>query len=132
MKEDGQELELLEVREEIRRHVSHPFRPMFHADVEPQPFRSRGWSPAGYEESLQPSLSDFAMDEVSSGYESIDISSPFQRLADFLTRSEPTLQARGTESYSRGIKLRRRIRKRKASSSPADELRSKDKAKYRK
>ncbi|KAK5656231.1 hypothetical protein OQA88_4992 [Cercophora sp. LCS_1] len=71
-----------------------------------QPFRSSGGSPAGYDECLELRLSDFASDEISDG-------------------------SREMECESRGIKSRRRTRKRKPSSSPADELRSEDEAKYR-
>lgn len=76
-------------------------------------------------------LSDFATDEISDGYEAISFSISFQRLADFLARAELLRQARETESESRGIRSRRRTRKRKPSSSPADELRPEDEAKYR-
>ncbi|KAK4446492.1 hypothetical protein QBC34DRAFT_411313 [Podospora aff. communis PSN243] len=115
VEEEGEELELLEVRPE----VSY------------QPFRSASGSPVGHEETLKLSLSDFATDEISSGYGSVHLSISFRQLADFLARAELMRQTREPESESRGIKSRRQTRKRRPSSSPADELRSEDEAKYR-
>ncbi|KAK0655458.1 hypothetical protein B0T16DRAFT_397019 [Cercophora newfieldiana] len=115
VKEEDEELEILEVRQ----------------DISYQPFRSSDGSPIDSQDSLQLSLSDFATDEISSGYESTSLSIPFRQLADLLTQAEEMRQAREAESGPRGIRSRRRTRKRKLSSSPADELRSEDEAKYR-
>ncbi|KAK0624085.1 hypothetical protein B0T14DRAFT_565391 [Immersiella caudata] len=114
VKEEDEEFEIFEVRQ----------------DISYQPFRSSDGSPVNGEDSLQLSLSDFATDEILSGYESTTLSIPFRRLVDLLTQAEEVRQAREAESGLCGIRSKRKTRKRKATFSPADELRSEDEAKY--
>lgn len=95
-----------------------------------KPFRSSVGAPIDSEESLQLSLSDFATDEIASGYESTSLSIPLRRLAELLAQAEEMQEARETEGGPRGIRSRRQTRKRKPSSRPVDELRSEDELKY--
>jgi hypothetical protein len=76
------------------------------------------------------SLSDFAPDEISSGDESSVLSISFKRLAYLLAQAEERGQTRESDDGRQGIKSTRRTKKRRPSSSPAEELRSEDEAEY--
>jgi hypothetical protein len=95
----------------------------------PQPFRSSNRQAVNTEDSIIINLSDFATDEISCGHESVTLGILFSQLADFLNKAEEIQEAREPRTGGRSIKSRRQTRKRKLSSSSAEELRSEDEAK---
>lgn len=63
--------------------------------------------------------------------EPISFNISFEKLASLLARAEQMHQAREPEDGRQSVKSQRQTKKRQASSSPADELRSEDEARYR-
>jgi hypothetical protein len=63
------------------------------------------------------------MDEISCGNEPVTLSIPFSQLAIFLGKAEEIQDARESRAGGQSIKSKRQTRKRKLSSSSAEELR---------
>jgi len=117
VREDGEELEILEAEERI---IS-------------QAFRAGDGSFDNSTNVLCLSLDDFATDEISTNRhfgDSTEVNISYKKLAQFLNRAEEMQQSREPTQGSRGhsAKSKRKTRKRKRSSSPFDQLRSADEA----
>ena len=95
-----------------------------------QPFRNSDGLPTNTEERLCLALSDFATDAIPSSHRS-SVSILFEQLAGFLSRAERITQSREPDGGRQGIKSNRRVKKRRPSSSPAEDLRAEDEAEYR-
>ncbi|CAH0035035.1 unnamed protein product [Clonostachys rhizophaga] len=93
--------------------------------------RCKNFAPAvNQTDSVFINISDLASDEISSADESVILTIPFRRLADFLSQAERMQQVKEPKEGQPSIKSSRRTRKRRLSSSSAEELRSGDEAKF--
>jgi hypothetical protein len=131
IKEEGEELDILEMSQEIKNQVTVFFF-FFHLHPgltanQSQSFRAQDGSLVNQRESVRFKLSDFAPDQLSAEFQSIEICIKYEKLAELLNRAEQMHQARELRP---GIKSERQTRKRKLSSSPADEIKTDDEAKY--
>ncbi|QKX55846.1 uncharacterized protein TRUGW13939_02945 [Talaromyces rugulosus] len=128
IKEEGEELDILEISQDIKNQVTMSFH--LHTERtanQSQPFRAQDGSPVNIKESVRFKLSDFAPDQLSAGFQGIEICIKYEKLAEMLNRAEQMHQARELRP---GIKSERQTRKRKLSSSAADEIKTDDEAKY--
>jgi hypothetical protein len=74
-------------------------------------------------------LHDFAPDELSQDYPNIPISIPYSKIYDFLNTAEQLHQSRESKN-AKGVRSTRRVKKRKLSSSPMEELDPEDEEKF--
>jgi hypothetical protein len=130
VREEGEDLDILEVdqviKSEVRGHL--PYRKDCARIC--QVFRTQDGHPANKRRCLRLNLSDFGPDEISDEYEGKELSISYETLITLLNRAEQIHQARESAA-GRGIESKRPFRKRKRSSSPAEQLRSDDEAKRR-
>jgi hypothetical protein len=133
IREDGEELEILEAEERIISQVCH----LLHghgAEVNlGKAFRASDGSFDNSTNVLCLSLDDFATDEISTNRhfgDSTEVNISYKKLAQFLNLAEEMQESREPTQGSRGhsAKSKRKTRKRKRSSSPFDQLRSADEA----
>ncbi|PLB49700.1 hypothetical protein P170DRAFT_426575 [Aspergillus steynii IBT 23096] len=110
--EEGEDLDILDIQQEINS----------------QPFRAQDGSYVNQAQDIHLYLSDFAPDEISGSFQGVHLEINYGKLARFLNSAEKMNEVR--ESCS-GIKSKRKIRKRKLSSSSAEEIKSADEAKHR-
>lgn len=95
-----------------------------------QLFRSADGSAVNETACLELKLSDFATDELVPAHEHpIVLSIPFKRLFDLVAEAEEIGRAR-QNSAARGVSARPVLRKRRRTSSPEDQLRSEDEARF--
>lgn len=97
-----------------------------------QPFRSSDGQALNQDKCLKLDLGDFATDEISYGCRPVSIAISFDALFHLINQAERMQQAREPETNDtrQSLKSRRRTRKRRFSSSSAEELRPKDEAKF--
>ncbi|KAL4866876.1 hypothetical protein BDV12DRAFT_172191 [Aspergillus spectabilis] len=110
--EEGEEFDILDVQQEI----------------ESQPFRAQDGSYVNQTQRIRLDLSDFAPEKLSADIRGIQLEITYEQLAYFLSRAE---QMHRSRELSHGIKNERKTRKRKLSSSSAEEIKSEDEAKHR-
>lgn len=133
IREDGEELEILEAEGIIKSQVCH----LLHgrgAEANPgKAFRAGDGSFVNSTNVLGLSLDDFATDEISTNRhfgDSTEVNISYKKLAQLLNRAEEMQESREPTQGSRGhsAKSKRKTRKRKRSSSPLDQLSSVDEA----
>ncbi|GKU13011.1 unnamed protein product [Fusarium langsethiae] len=101
--------------------------------VHEMPFRSSDGDALNPDQSLTIDIHDFATDELSETWPAATINIPFSRLAQHAQHAQQRQKEQEPIRPDDSIKSRRRlIRKRRWSSSSAEELRSEDEAKYSK
>lgn len=74
-------------------------------------------------------LHDFAPDELSQHYPNIPISIPYSKICDFLSTAEQLQQSRESKN-AKGMRSSRRVKKRKLSSSPVEQLGPEDEERF--
>lgn len=74
-------------------------------------------------------LHDFAPDELAQDYPNIPISIPYSKIYDFLNTAEQLHQSRESKN-AKGVRSTRRVKKRKLSSSPVEELAPEDEERF--
>ncbi|KAL5583952.1 hypothetical protein FOVSG1_015303 [Fusarium oxysporum f. sp. vasinfectum] len=97
--------------------------------VQSHPFRTANGSPMNRDSKLTLNLHDFAPDELSQDYPNIPISIPYSKICDFLNMAELLHQSRESKN-AKGVRSTRRVKKRKLSSSPVEELGPEDEEKF--
>ena len=133
IREDGEELKILEAEESIMSQVCHLlYRHGAEANLG-KAFRNGDGTFDNSTSVLCLSLDDFATDEISTNKhfgDSTEIKVSYKELAHLLNRAEEMQESREPTQGSGGhsAKSKRKTRKRKRSSSPFDELRSADEA----
>jgi hypothetical protein len=133
IREEGEELEILEAEQIITSQVCH-FLYGYGVEVDlRKAFRAGDGSFDNSTNVLCLSLDDFATDEISTDKhcgDSTEVNISYKKLAQFLNKAEAMQESREPTQGSRGpgAKSKRKTRKRKRSSSPFDQLRSADEA----
>jgi hypothetical protein len=133
IREDGEELEILEAEVRIISQVYHLLHGHRAKANLGQAFRAGDRSFNNLTNVLCLSLDDFATDEISTNRhfgDSTEVNISYKKLAQFLNLAEEMQESREPTQGSRGhsAKSKRKTRKRKRSSSPFDQLRSADEA----
>lgn len=95
-----------------------------------KPFRTFDGCVANAEKRLDLNLGDFATDALSADHASVPMSIPFSRLFDIVQEAEAMGPTEDGNAAENGIKSRRITRKRRISSSSAEQIRSEDEAIY--
>ncbi|KAL2801896.1 hypothetical protein BJX63DRAFT_140175 [Aspergillus granulosus] len=112
IQEEGEEFDMLDVWQEIKY----------------QPFRAQDGSYVNQTRHIQLNLSDFAPDGLSADIQGLHLEISYEKLANFLRHAEEMREAR---ELGIGIKADRKTRKRKFSSSSAEEMKTEDEAEHR-
>ncbi|KAL2795488.1 hypothetical protein BJX66DRAFT_324582 [Aspergillus keveii] len=112
IQEDGEELDMLDVRQEIRC----------------QPFRAPDGIYVNQTQHIRLNLRDFAPDRLSADVRGLYLEISYEKLAEFLRDAE---EMRQTRELGDGIKSDRKTRKRKYSSSSVEEMKTEDEAEHR-
>jgi hypothetical protein len=133
IREDREELEILEAEERIISQVYHLLHGHGAEANLGQAFRAGDRSFDNSTNVLCLSLDDFATDEISTNMhfgDSTKVNISYKKLAQFLNRAEEMQESREPTqgSGAQSIKSKRQTRKRKRSSTPFDQLGSEDEA----
>jgi hypothetical protein len=128
IREDGEELEILEAEERIIPQVCHLLHGHGAEANLGKAFRAGDGSFDNSTNVLCLSLDDFATDEISTNRhfgDSTEVNISYKKLAQFLNRAEEMQESREPTQGSRGhsAKSKRKTRKRKRSSSPCLRMR---------
>jgi hypothetical protein len=133
IREDGEEIEILEAEETIVSQVCHSLHAHGAKANLGKTFRAGDGSFDNSTNVLCLNLADFATDEISTNRHfgnSTEVDLSYQELAQFLNRAEEMQESREPThgSGAKSLKSKRQTRKRKRSSTPFDQLRSEDEA----
>jgi hypothetical protein len=133
IREDGEELEILEAEVRIISQVYHLLHGHRAKANLGQAFRAGDRSFNNLTNVLCLSLDDFATDKISTNIhfgDSTKVDVSYKKLAQFLNRAEEMQESQGPTqgSGAQSIKSKRQTRKRKRSSTSFDQLSSEDKA----